>query len=265
MRHGLKATLGPIVQGLLAVGLCVLVVCAQQPAAPAGATAPAPSQADAKTKSTAAKPASDTTPAPSQDTSSDQNTGVSNPDPVTPEAAPAPPEATPAVPEATPAAADQNSQNDDVQPPAGPDNKDELKPSGNRFVPDQPPPPVTPELDSNKPSPPDAGPAPTFPVTTVAPSSAAPQGVSSTPAEFAPQSVPAAPDKTTAPAAAPDTPPHSRLHPRRNRLRRQRRQRPADSSPAPAAPADATAPQSAPAASDSCPQRRRGCNTGSGR
>ena len=69
MRHGLRATLGPIVQGLLAVGLCTLAAGAQQSAAPTEATAPAHAvntKPDAKTKQdTTARPA-DNSAAPAQ-------------------------------------------------------------------------------------------------------------------------------------------------------------------------------------------------------
>src|ERR1700755_2972927 len=88
MRHRLRATLGSIVQGLLAAGLCALAAAAQQAATPApavGATVPVhtpnPTAKDAVTQATHTS-GNKTLEAfgPGNDT------GVSNPDPVTPDA-----------------------------------------------------------------------------------------------------------------------------------------------------------------------------------
>ncbi|HEY2000975.1 MAG TPA: hypothetical protein VGG80_01590 [Acidobacteriaceae bacterium] len=94
MRHRSRATLGPIVQALLAAGLSTLVASAQQPAttpATPAATAPLPAPsakakdatADASAGQASAQPPAAQTP----DASSDATTpGVANPDPATPQA-----------------------------------------------------------------------------------------------------------------------------------------------------------------------------------
>src|SRR5882757_7407675 len=81
------STLSLIVHALLAAGLCTLAAAAQQPAAPpapvgAAATLQAPS-AKAKDAPPMSDAASDQTKT-THDASADNNTGVANPDPVTP-------------------------------------------------------------------------------------------------------------------------------------------------------------------------------------
>src|SRR5262245_35418668 len=82
MLHRSRATLGPILRGLLAAGLGTLVAAAQQPS-----TAPAPTGATVTRHASNAKDAvTGVTPADqTHNASSDENnTGVSNPDAVTP-------------------------------------------------------------------------------------------------------------------------------------------------------------------------------------
>ena len=193
MCHRSRAMLGLIVQGLLAVGLCALVAAAQQPAAapaPAGAAAAmhAPS-AKAKDAATSDTPTGSTSAAQTSDaTSDDHSTGIANPEPVAPE---------PVTPDtsSTGASSDQSTAPSAASPvppetyvdnsnpiPAGEAGDGSLLQegaSGRRFAPDQPAQPVTPQLDTDKPAPPD-------PVAT-APAGSTPLGVT----VFAPQPAPA--------------------------------------------------------------------------
>ena len=194
MCHRSRAMLGLIVQGLLAVGLCTLVAAAQQPAAapaPAGAAAAmhAPS-AKAKDAATSDTPTGSTSAAQTSDaTSDDHSTGIANPEPVAPE---------PVTPDtsSTGASSDQSTAPSAASPvppetyvdnsnpiPAGEAGDGSLLQegaSGRRFAPDQPAQPVTPQLDTDKPAPPD-------PVAT-APAGSTPLGVT----VVAPQPAPAA-------------------------------------------------------------------------
>ena len=193
MCHRSRAMLGLIVQGLLAVGLCTLVAAAQQPAvapAPAGAAAAmhAPS-AKAKDAATSDTPTGSTSAAQTSDaTSDDHSTGIANPEPVAPE---------PVTPDtsSTGASSDQSTAPSAASPvppetyvdnsnpiPAGEAGDGSLLQegaSGRRFAPDQPAQPVTPQLDTDKPAPPD-------PVAT-APAGSTPLGVT----VVAPQPAPA--------------------------------------------------------------------------
>ena len=193
MCHRSRAMLGLIVQGLLAVGLCALVAAAQQPAAapaPAGAAAAmhAPS-AKAKDAATSDTPTGSTSAAQTSDaTSDDHSTGIANPEPVAPE---------PVTPDtsSTGASSDQSTAPSAASPvppetyvdnsnpiPAGEAGDGSLLQegaSGRRFAPDQPAQPVTPQLDTDKPAPPD-------PVAT-APAGSTPLGVT----VVAPQPAPA--------------------------------------------------------------------------
>lgn len=211
MRHRSRAMLGPIMQGLLTVGLCVLAASAQQPAAtPVSATASRTSN-DAKAKDPAQPamaPAADQSaaapqaPAGTQADPAQNDTGVANPEPVTPAAGDA---------GAAPA------QAEDV--PAGQGTNGSVLQEGakeNRYSPDQPPPPVAPELDSNKPAPPDAAPtseAPAAQQTAPAPETNPPAQSAPTPAPDAnapQQTAPAAPDNSAQPPtqdSAPSQPP----------------------------------------------------------
>lgn len=218
MRYRSRAMLGPIVLGLLTAGLCTLIAPAQQPANPPAAVAPA---ADAKGKPASSKPSAATPadqPASPKETSQDQSTsGAAKPEPVTAEPAPA---------------SDQNAAPlpDDTSTPQGDGSLLEEGTKENRFAPDQPSTPMTPELDTNKPTPPDpkpelpavehVTPAPsdtTPPATTPAALTASPVApANSTPAQE--QQAPATPTNPSAPAPDANAP---------------QQNPPADSNPAP--------------------------------
>src|ERR1700756_407855 len=192
MRHRSRATLGFIVQGLLAAGLCALAAAAQQAATstpPVGATvpmhAPNPTTKDAVTQATV------TSGNKTLDTFGPGNdTGVSNPDPVTPEASsssnepnaepvadskPAPnapegsdtkptkpvPQAGPQpgyalpAPVAAPSVSGHVVKSNDFPTPTAADPDVSPEAGRMRFFPDQPPAPLTPDHDSDKPTPPD--------------------------------------------------------------------------------------------------------------
>ncbi len=179
MRHRSIATLGPIVQGLLAVGLCTLVAAAQQPAAPpapAGAAAAthAPT-ATAKDAAPVSDAASDQDADETHDASSDDSsTGVANPDPVTPDTSSnaASEGQSAAQPAANATPAPTYIDNSDPIPAAETGDGSVLQEgaTGKRFSPDQPSRPITPELDSDKPTPPDPAPSASTPSdATVAP------------------------------------------------------------------------------------------------
>ena len=235
MRHRSRATLGPIVQSLLAVGLCTLVAAAQQPAA-----APAPAGAAAATHVPNAKTRDAAAEQTTHDASSDDhstgvaNTGVANPDPVTPDtsssAASDGQNTTQPAANATPA---PNYIDNSDPIPAAESGDGSLLQEGataKRFSPDQPSRPITPELDSDKPAPPDPAPAASAQSgATVLPS----QQPSPAAPSMAGQTIPAAPDDATPPAQTPATSP----------------------APAPASAPDATAPQQTAPLTPAAPQQ----------
>lgn len=208
MRHCLKAVLGPIVQGLMAASLCTLAAAAQQSAAPPASSleAAATHAPNAKTKDAAAAISgtpTDPEPAQTHDASSDDhNTGVANPDPVTP--ASEGQNSTQPAADTTPAPTYVDNSNPIPAAEAGDGSLLQEGATGKRFAPDQPSQPITSELDSDKPAPRD--PAPTAPAVTVVPpqqSAPAPAPASSeiTPARLGsatpPPQSPAAPDSST--------------------------------------------------------------------
>ncbi|HEX6496122.1 MAG TPA: hypothetical protein VF018_11600, partial [Acidobacteriaceae bacterium] len=201
MRHRSRALLGPIVHGLLAAGLCTLVAAAQQPASPAVADATAPLHAPvAKAKDKTAVPA---TAAPAADVAGDanSNTGVANPDPVTPSDSGD-------GPMNGPAATAEPSDN-----PAIHDSP--------RFFPDQPQRPLSADHDSDTPAKPDPpAPPPSAEIIVAAPVKVGPPSAptstdnwgtqQATPPTGAPEAAPeAAPQtapETIVPAVSPATP-----------------------------------------------------------
>src|SRR5882757_5069887 len=216
------SALRPIVHGLLAAGLFTLVAAAQQPAAPPPASAAAAVHTP-NAKTTDASPVSDAASDQTQtkhDAPSDgNNTGVSNPDAVTPDtssnAASEGQTSTQPAADATPAPTYVDNSNPMPAAETGDGSILEEGATGRRFFPDQPSQPMTPELDSDKPSRPD--PAATTPsaftpsgVTVVPPpqqSTTAPASSEITPTRLdsATQSAPsqAAPDSSIAPSSAP--------------------------------------------------------------
>src|SRR6185437_9612724 len=87
MRHRSRATLGPIVQGLLAAGLCALAAAAQQAATPQSAGTNAPAHAPNSAAKDVMGPAGDPNGDQTLPASNGANeTGVANPDAVTPDA-----------------------------------------------------------------------------------------------------------------------------------------------------------------------------------
>ena len=256
MRHRSRATLGPIVQALLAVGLSTLVASAQQPATtPAAPAATAPLHApsakakDATADASADQPPAAQTPNASSDATS---TGVANPDPAPPETSSAKPSGDAAATQA--AASTTPTENPATQSPATQSPATRPHPGRLRFAPDQPQRPLTPDHDSDKPAPADAStPTPAANTLVATPSPAAPQ-----------QTAPVTPDSATppatadAPAAQATTPAadatrqrHNRPHPPHHRLRRtprhssrslQQRRLPTQPRPTTPAATDTTAP-----------------------
>jgi len=183
MRDRSRATLGPIVQGLLIAGLCTLAAAAQQTATPASPGAATLAQAP----NTAVGPKGDATEgqAPADQTQdasgATKDTGVSNPDAVTPAASspaanqaangPAadskPEQKSPQTGDAgttpqpamipatavTPAVSGQAVTPSDFPTPAAGDPVTTPDAGKERFAPDQPPQPLTPDHDSDKPTP----------------------------------------------------------------------------------------------------------------
>ncbi len=185
MRHRSRATLGPIVQGLLAAGLCTLAAAAQQAATPPSAGTNAAAHAPNSVAKDVMAPAGDPNGDQTLPASSGANeTGVANPDAVTPDASSTSNDQTPASPAAetkptqaetqssgtktaqqpgyvisTPAAVPtvpgQVVKSNDFPAPvvADPDTSPEA--GQERFYPDQPPAPLTADHDSDKPAQPD--------------------------------------------------------------------------------------------------------------
>jgi hypothetical protein len=178
MRDRSRATLGPIVQGLLIAGLCTLAAAAQQTATPASPGAATLAQAP----NTAVGPKGDATEgqAPADETqdasAGTKDAGVSNLDAVTPEASspaadqtanskpePVSPQtgdagttSQPAMIPATataPAVSGQAATPSDFPAPIAGDPATTPDAGKERFAPDQPPQPLTPDHDSDKPTP----------------------------------------------------------------------------------------------------------------